>query len=258
MANITKATFSGSIAKLVSNFERRPKSRTKFLSPCGTRRLPVAVTTAVCCFLVVKSMLSTAPIPNRQKVDSFSDVKADDNEILSSLDATSTSTVVGKKDADPSPPSLAISTKHKSNDVGSNSNAAVKMEPAVQHQSEKDDAAADRKRQRHLKFIEKYNYVPPIKSFDAPHKECGMFPDFDDFFLLPASLHSRLLEDQIIYERFFKDKKDPGTYVELGAFDGQTETNTRFFDICLVGHAKLNLHSIDGSVESNHTIAERF
>ena len=41
-------------------------------------------------------------------------------------------------------------------------------------------------------------------------------------------------EDKIIYEALFKDHAHRnGTYLELGAFDGRVESNSRFFDECL-------------------------
>ena len=43
-------------------------------------------------------------------------------------------------------------------------------------------------------------------------------------------------EDKIVYEKLFKDKNhssSPPTFLELGAFDGKRESNTRFFEVCL-------------------------
>ncbi len=60
-----------------------------------------------------------------------------------------------------------------------------------------------------------------------------------------GGIRSRFHEDKIIYD-LFKDTAVPfspssidesplpyGTYVELGAFDGRSESNSRFFDACL-------------------------
>ena len=90
---------------------------------------------------------------------------------------------------------------------------------------------------RQFKYENSYNYSAPDAGvvFDKAAPECGVGPDFDDFFQLGKAKRSRLNEDKIIYNLFFKDKgpKTTGTYVEMGAFDGTTESNSRFFDRCL-------------------------
>jgi Methyltransferase FkbM domain len=66
---------------------------------------------------------------------------------------------------------------------------------------------------------------------------CGQAPTFDMFWTLDAKQRSRLNEDKIIYNFFFKYMDQTETedfrYLELGAFDGIEESNTRFFDVCL-------------------------
>ncbi|KAL3767115.1 hypothetical protein ACHAWO_000347 [Cyclotella atomus] len=80
------------------------------------------------------------------------------------------------------------------------------------------------------------------QKFKQPHPKFCDLPDYFDFFRLPKSQRSRLFEDKIIYDTFFKpdvqslkQHKTPqhGTYLELGAFDGKEESNTMFFDTCL-------------------------
>jgi len=44
---------------------------------------------------------------------------------------------------------------------------------------------------------------------------------------------SRLNEDKNIYEIFFKDEATRGSVVEMGAYNGMDESNSRFFDMCL-------------------------
>lgn len=47
---------------------------------------------------------------------------------------------------------------------------------------------------------------------------------------------SRFDEDLLIYHKYFADRPSdaaPGFFLELGGFDGLTETNTRFFEACL-------------------------
>mmetsp|Transcript_16941 Transcript_16941/g.18978 ORF Transcript_16941/g.18978 Transcript_16941/m.18978 type:complete len:386 (+) Transcript_16941:78-1235(+) len=112
-----------------------------------------------------------------------------------------------------------------------------------------DNAAADlRKLQRFWKYAHTYYYIPAAARYDyvpVPAQECGTGPDFAPWWKLNQYDRSRLDEDKFIYETFFKKKKHPqpgeeaddfhfnGTYVELGAFNGRQESNTRFFDLCL-------------------------
>jgi hypothetical protein len=102
------------------------------------------------------------------------------------------------------------------------------------------------------KYHTRYNYSAPFGETNssslprAPAKQCGQGPDFQEFFdLFDLKERSRLNEDKTIYNLFFKDKMKQhngkngsstfttGTYVELGAYDGKQESNTRFFDLCL-------------------------
>lgn len=92
------------------------------------------------------------------------------------------------------------------------------------------------KLKRLQKYINVYNYTAPWEIFMGPNEECGEGPDFNKFFALPGTKRSRLNEDKIIYNNFFKNKMPPtevGNYIEMGAFDGVTEANTRFYDLCL-------------------------
>ena len=87
---------------------------------------------------------------------------------------------------------------------------------------------------RMSKYNSTYQYKLPEGDWQQPPPECGAAPAFDSFFGLPQSERSRFGEDQIIYRTFFLDKSIVrGNYIELGAFDGRTESNSRFFDLCL-------------------------
>ena len=83
---------------------------------------------------------------------------------------------------------------------------------------------------------------------DDDDDECGEGPDFQKFFDQDMKVRSRLNEDKNIYEYFFKNKNRQNktttesplspssssfTYLEIGAFDGKQESNSRFFDVCL-------------------------
>jgi hypothetical protein len=92
------------------------------------------------------------------------------------------------------------------------------------------------KANRMEKYLTVYNYTPPLAEEPGGHPAsiCGTGQDFEDFFKLSHQVRSRLKEDLTIYNLFFKNKlNNTGTYVELGAFDGSIEANTKFFDICL-------------------------
>ena len=94
-------------------------------------------------------------------------------------------------------------------------------------------------------YYRDYRYVEPAERrfSQVPLPQCGVRPDFVKWFDQKMEERSRLSEDQIIYKTFFKDSpkkllahgttKGIGTYIELGAFDGVTESNSRFFDACL-------------------------
>eukprot|EP00574_Skeletonema_japonicum_P011839 CAMPEP_0201732876 /NCGR_PEP_ID=MMETSP0593-20130828/30052_1 /ASSEMBLY_ACC=CAM_ASM_000672 /TAXON_ID=267983 /ORGANISM="Skeletonema japonicum, Strain CCMP2506" /LENGTH=335 /DNA_ID=CAMNT_0048225923 /DNA_START=24 /DNA_END=1031 /DNA_ORIENTATION=+ len=97
---------------------------------------------------------------------------------------------------------------------------------------------------RMFKYFQSYFYVPPVPNNalrrDFPAKECGAAPAFDAFFGLKSDQRSRFNEDKWIYENVFLGKSNenmsnnvPGTYVEIGAFDGMHESNSRFFEVCL-------------------------
>ncbi|KAL7581349.1 hypothetical protein ACA910_006106 [Epithemia clementina (nom. ined.)] len=93
-------------------------------------------------------------------------------------------------------------------------------------------------------YKERYRYEQPATTITANHSTggksqddlCGTFPSFSNWFnKLNSKGRSRHNEDSIIYNTFFKDASSTphGTYVEIGAYDGVEESNTRFFDVCL-------------------------
>jgi hypothetical protein len=98
---------------------------------------------------------------------------------------------------------------------------------------------------RMLKYFQTYFYVPPVPkqglTRDIPAKECGAAPAFDGFFRLDSRQRSANNEDKWIYQQLFLGKSNetmmennvPGTFVEIGAFNGMQESNSRFFEVCL-------------------------
>jgi hypothetical protein len=90
----------------------------------------------------------------------------------------------------------------------------------------------------------RYQYHPPEPRHEewgiGHDPECGSGPSFDWFFQNLSNPNHRSVnnEDKTIYNTLFQraiaqDPQKRHTYIELGAFDGLTESNTRFFDECL-------------------------
>ena len=91
---------------------------------------------------------------------------------------------------------------------------------------------------RFWKYYHTYRYVTPASRQDVvvpmPARACGAAPDYAQWFEQGQMERSRNQEDKIIYETLFKDHPNiSGTYLELGAFNGKQESNSRFFDECL-------------------------
>jgi FkbM family methyltransferase len=87
-----------------------------------------------------------------------------------------------------------------------------------------------------------YQHVPAKeKTRDdiiAASNECGYHSDsYGKFFQQSKEFRSSSNEDKTVYNTFFKnlhpEEMKQMTYVELGGYDGKTESNSRFFDVCL-------------------------
>jgi len=81
----------------------------------------------------------------------------------------------------------------------------------------------------------RYHYVPPRRWSNRPDRICGTRQyNYSDYFQLPISERSLNNEDLDLFHKLFLHATySNGTYVELGAFNGKHESNTRFFDVCL-------------------------
>ena len=114
--------------------------------------------------------------------------------------------------------------------------------PSIQEKVEADVRTSTNIQQ----LLEKYQYHPPdprnlTEIVARATTTCGTFnSSFHSFWSLDATQRSRLDEDKKIYNTFFRQIKDYSSlisddfhYVELGAFDGMGESNTRFYDVCL-------------------------
>ena len=84
---------------------------------------------------------------------------------------------------------------------------------------------------------QRYHYVPPASNnVTGTNELCGAGPNFTTYFNLKFLYRSGNNEDLDIYNLFFKDSFDSkghGGVIELGAFDGMRESNSRFFEHCL-------------------------
>jgi FkbM family methyltransferase len=131
--------------------------------------------------------------------------------------------------------------------------SSIIRSPAAEAAAGDSMTALDR---RMLKYFKSYFYVPPVPSDtlrqDFPGKElltrkslrdkiCGAAPAFDEYFQLKSNERSANNEDKWIYENLFKGKRNEsmggsnvqGTFVEIGAYNGMDESNSRFFEVCL-------------------------
>lgn len=71
---------------------------------------------------------------------------------------------------------------------------------------------------------------------DAIDANCGTSPQYASWFAQGLQNRSVHGEDRVLYERLFRHVKPGsprGTYVELGAYNGVQESNSRFYDVCL-------------------------
>lgn len=94
------------------------------------------------------------------------------------------------------------------------------------------------KHRRMARYRDVYKYAPPSSSSSSTSNRtaCGSEPDFGLYFKQPLQHRSVNSEDKTIYSLFREHHPDlgsHGTYIELGAFDGLTESNSRFFEECL-------------------------
>ena len=81
--------------------------------------------------------------------------------------------------------------------------------------------------------MERYGYIAPSPR-SKRHANCTKTEAGDwQWFDLSVSERSRGDEDYAVYKWFFEDLEGKGTFVELGAFTGIAESNSRFFDECL-------------------------
>ncbi len=92
-------------------------------------------------------------------------------------------------------------------------------------------------------YKERYRYhqPKPVTNTSKRVELCGSHPDYASYFAMQFYHRSANNEDKTIYELFFKDSVDGnrsdipknGTIIEMGAFDGIRESNSRFFEVCL-------------------------
>ena len=89
---------------------------------------------------------------------------------------------------------------------------------------------------RIARYKERYRYHPPssYKNNSERDNTCGIYPTYDKYFSNDAKTRSANNEDKTLYNLLFKDELGRrGTVVELGAYNGIQESNSRFYDLCL-------------------------
>lgn len=100
-------------------------------------------------------------------------------------------------------------------------------------------AESNAKNDRMEMYRTRYKYQPPKSNQDEDNDTfCGSSPNYDAYFGKGNSKErSTNNEDFDIYNLFFKDlittKDSKGSVVEMGAYNGIQESNSRFFDKCL-------------------------
>jgi len=101
--------------------------------------------------------------------------------------------------------------------------------------NEKSKSAAVSRLERLDMYKERYNYHPPKNHHNHTKIDeiCGLSPNYEKYFSYNTFSRSSSDEDKIIYELFFKNGEAKGSVVEMGAFTGIQESNSRFFDLCL-------------------------
>jgi hypothetical protein len=129
-------------------------------------------------------------------------------------------------------------------------------------------SAAASRLERMEMYQKRYKYLPPSPYFNHTERDvlCGTSPTFKKFFSMidrRRPQRSANNEDNTIYNLFFKDdngKGIKGSVVEMGAYNGLQESNSRFFDVCLGWETML----VEGNpllwdqVVSNRPHAHRF
>lgn len=128
-------------------------------------------------------------------------------------------------------------------DVGPNESGPVAKVGATnaEYKDEGKKTAAVTRIERMKLYKERYKYEPPIPYSNHGERDeiCGVGPNYNKYFHRERiEERSANDEDKTIYELLFKSGNNNitatrGSIVELGAFNGIRESNSRFFDTCL-------------------------
>ena len=102
-------------------------------------------------------------------------------------------------------------------------------------------SAAASRLERMEMYQKRYKYLPPSPYTNHTQRDvlCGTSPNFETYFSKDEFQRSANDEDKTIYNLLFKDDDDgngkgiKGSVVEMGAYNGIRESNSRFFDVCL-------------------------
>lgn len=125
--------------------------------------------------------------------------------------------------------SLSLTIAEQLEVLPSNNGAA-----AVKQVVDTSPAAQERWRaERNRRFR---HYPPEARTTPIPSETCGTGPQFTQWFEQLPNRRSLNDEDKILYSLFEQTMTTVGTsgrYIEIGAYNGRAESNTRFFHECL-------------------------
>ena len=139
--------------------------------------------------------------------------------------------------------------------VDNHANTRENYVQLMENDSKTPEPNDNNKSARLARYTSRYHYAPPSKIRTQSERDalCGSPPHYETYFnqgtdrgRKPSQAYKRRSanhEDRAIYELFFKHRNlqinNKGGVVELGAYDGIEESNSRFFEECLGWNAVL-------------------
>eukprot|EP00541_Cyclophora_tenuis_P014046 CAMPEP_0116574598 /NCGR_PEP_ID=MMETSP0397-20121206/19486_1 /TAXON_ID=216820 /ORGANISM="Cyclophora tenuis, Strain ECT3854" /LENGTH=357 /DNA_ID=CAMNT_0004103387 /DNA_START=31 /DNA_END=1104 /DNA_ORIENTATION=+ len=82
-------------------------------------------------------------------------------------------------------------------------------------------------------YRKRYRYLEPSPRTAATAFDCGAAPAYANYFAMDSTLRSLWNEDRLLFDNFFHSFTRKGVFVEMGAYNGLQQSNSRFFDDCL-------------------------
>ena len=176
------------------------------------------------------------PLTQEPQPQPKQETKPTDKETSSSTTTTTTG-VASTSDATPKKTTVPITTKKKTRPSNKKHVKTTTMSTSTtKKDGRRIPSIAHLVNPRGEQYMEQYKYNAPLPRDGYNTTLCGQGPDYKTFFALSLMDHSRLQEDELIYNLFFRNTTSTstrGVYVEMGGFNGVQESNSRFFDECL-------------------------